>query len=109
MSERMEEEATENKNATGVTSESLKEKLVKELEATHVEIEDMSGVIVFSISIFGCSCSFEYRRLRPDVRSHHRLSKVREEDDSGKASSRERRTEAGDRCDTCMDAEMLHA
>jgi hypothetical protein len=51
----MDKEATENKNATGVTAESLKEKLVEELEATHVEIEDISGVIGFGINIFGCN------------------------------------------------------
>lgn len=43
MSARTDEEATNVQNATGVTPDSLKEKLEKELEATHVEIQDMSG------------------------------------------------------------------
>jgi len=32
-----------SQNSTGVTSETLKDKLEKELEATHVEIQDLSG------------------------------------------------------------------
>jgi hypothetical protein len=43
MSARTDEEATNAQNATGITPESLKEKLEKELEATHVEIQDISG------------------------------------------------------------------
>lgn len=33
----------ETENATGITPELLKEKLESQLEATHVEIQDMSG------------------------------------------------------------------
>ena len=43
MSTSKDEEATATENATGVTPEMLKEKLEKELEATHVEIQDLSG------------------------------------------------------------------
>jgi len=43
MSTTKDEETTATQNATGVTSETLKDKLEKELEATHVEIQDLSG------------------------------------------------------------------
>ena len=43
MSTSKEEETTATQNATGVTPEMLKDKLEKELESTHVEIQDLSG------------------------------------------------------------------
>jgi len=43
MSARTDAEATEIQNITGVTAETLKAKLEEQLQATHVEIEDMSG------------------------------------------------------------------
>jgi stress-induced morphogen len=43
MSTSKDEEFTATQNATGVTAEILKDKLEKELEATHVEIQDLSG------------------------------------------------------------------
>ena len=43
MSASKDEEVTATQNATGVTPEILKDKLEKELEATHVEIQDLSG------------------------------------------------------------------
>jgi hypothetical protein len=43
MSTSKDEEVTATQNATGVTPEILKDKLEKELEATHVEIQDLSG------------------------------------------------------------------
>jgi hypothetical protein len=46
MSARTDAEATEIQNITGVTAETLKAKLEEQLQATHVEIEDMSGMLV---------------------------------------------------------------
>ena len=43
MSAKPDEETAETENATGVTPEALEEKLKRELEAIHVEIQDMSG------------------------------------------------------------------
>lgn len=43
MSTSKDEETMAAQNATGVTPEVLKDKLEKELEATHVEIQDLSG------------------------------------------------------------------
>ncbi len=43
MSARTDTEAVDNANATGVTISSLKFALVQKLEATRVDIEDMSG------------------------------------------------------------------
>lgn len=43
MSAKTDEDATATQNATGVTPETLRDKLEKELETTHVEIQDMSG------------------------------------------------------------------
>lgn len=42
----MDGEAMEVENSTCVTPDGLKEKLVRELEATHVEIVDRSGRIL---------------------------------------------------------------
>lgn len=43
MSARTDTEAVDNANATGITISSLKFALVQKLEATQVDIEDMSG------------------------------------------------------------------
>lgn len=43
MSARTDAEAAETQNATGITPEMIRSKLEEKLEASHVDIEDMSG------------------------------------------------------------------
>jgi hypothetical protein len=45
MSARTDDEAARNAASSGVTPEAIKQKLVENLGATHVEIEDMSGML----------------------------------------------------------------
>ena len=52
MSARTDAEASQNQATSGVTVEGLKGKLERELGATYVEIEDMSGK---HLSCFTCS------------------------------------------------------
>jgi len=69
MSAKTDEETAETQNTTGVTTEALEEKLKTEFEATHVEIQDMSGMLycrksfaaISSLIILYC------RRLWPNV------------------------------------------
>ena len=44
---RTDTEARENQNQTGITVDTLRKTLLDELQATHVEIEDMSGILMF--------------------------------------------------------------
>jgi hypothetical protein len=43
MSARTDSEAAEVQASSGVTAETLKTKITEQLEATHVEVEDLSG------------------------------------------------------------------
>jgi hypothetical protein len=52
---------------------------------------------------------FYFRRLRPDVRSDHRFRTVREEDDARAAQAGQRSAEGRGRCDSRLDAQVLHA
>lgn len=45
---RTDTEASANQNQTGITPDTLRQTLLQELEATHVEIEDMSGAPLLS-------------------------------------------------------------
>jgi len=47
MSAKTDEETTETQNISGVTPEALEEKLKTEFEATHVEIQDISGMLYY--------------------------------------------------------------
>lgn len=48
MSARTDPEAEQAQASTGVTPESLKQKLEQQLGATYVEVEDMSGEMILS-------------------------------------------------------------
>ena len=48
MSARSDAEAEQVQSETGVTTDKIKTKLTEQLEATHVEIEDMSGLSKFN-------------------------------------------------------------
>lgn len=89
MSTSNDEEATAAQNTTGVTSESLKNKLENELEATHVEIQDMSGSLpnLFSLHceehtligkwIGGCGQMFEAIIVSPKFEKKMTLARHR--------------------------------
>ena len=82
-------EATAIPTSTGITPETLKSKLADKLDATHVEIEDVSGTQNSSTTgsaaaLIAISGS---RGLRPDVRSYDRVCPVREENDACAASA----------------------
>lgn len=49
MSARTDTEATQVQNSTGITPEHLKETLVRKLDASHVQIQDMSGTAVINL------------------------------------------------------------
>lgn len=50
MSARTDDEAARNAASSGVTPEAIKQKLLANLGATHVEIEDLSGMLPVSNS-----------------------------------------------------------
>ncbi|KAI9723649.1 MAG: hypothetical protein M1812_000949 [Candelaria pacifica] len=68
MSARTDTEAADNANATGVTISSLKFALVQKLEATKVEIEDMSG---------GCGQAYEAKIVSPQFEKKTTLARHR--------------------------------
>jgi hypothetical protein len=47
--------------------------------------------------------------MRPNVRSNHRITTVRKENNSSTAQTCEHYTQSRDRGDTCVDTEVLHA
>ncbi len=94
---------------SGVTAEDIKSKLMSNLDASHLEIEDISGPYHPS------PCLLQYtrltdmrRRLRPNVQCHDSLTSVRKENDIGETSIGQWRAQGGDRENTCLDAEVLH-
>jgi len=46
MSARTDTEAAEKQASTGITPDTLKSTLIEKLEASHVDIEDLSGTVV---------------------------------------------------------------
>ena len=57
MSARTDDEAARNAANSGVTPEAIRQKLETNLGATHVEIEDMSGM----------SCSVDVHSKKPEI------------------------------------------
>ncbi|KAF3031731.1 hypothetical protein E8E12_001671 [Didymella heteroderae] len=68
MSARTDDEAARNAASSGVTPEAIKQKLVENLGATHVEIEDMSG---------GCGQMFEAVIVSPQFTKKTTLARHR--------------------------------
>ena len=50
-----------------------------------------------------------HRRMRPNVRSHHRLTTVHQEDHISTTPARQRHTQGRNCRNTCLDTEMPHA
>lgn len=56
MSARTDDEAARTAASSGVTPDGIKQKLVEKLEATHVDIEDLSGELpVYSATVRLCA------------------------------------------------------
>lgn len=111
-------EAAAIANSSGITPRTLSATLREKLEASHVDINDISGtytpspikkpqsrvgtgVLTFSM----CDC----RGLRPSLRSNDRLSPIREEEYPRSPSSGQFGTQGGDRGHPCLDAEVHDA
>lgn len=109
MSARTDVEASQNQASSGITPDSLKTTLQQKLEATHVDIEDLSGILVKNMLHLTPGWELiDYRWLRSDVRSNHCLTPIRQEDDSSPTPSRQCHSQTGDRYYSRLDTEMLH-
>jgi len=103
---------------SGVTEAGLRTKLADELQATHVEIEDMSGTFLphhpssRPPSPFPSTSTENHsliiRWLRPSIFSNHRLPAVREKDLPRPPQAGEYCAQSRDRSDSRLDSEMLH-
>lgn len=114
----------------GITEEALKVKITESLQATHVEIEDMSGLSSSSFQniplqpryptasflFYGSSWtsvasanSIICRRLWTGILSHNCVPSLREKDNTCQTSTREHGTQDGGCGYTCVDAKMLYA
>ena len=63
--------------SSGVTEADLKAKIIEKLEATHVEIEDMSGLFHPAMHAFMLSGTHRsHRRLRPGILSNDSITSV---------------------------------
>lgn len=107
MSARTDVEATQNQLSSGVTPESLKATLFEKLEAQHVDIQDLSGnhdkIHMLPLTL---QCSCNTRWMRPNVRSHHCVTAVREEDIARSPSSCQQHPQSRNRCYPRLDAQV---
>lgn len=108
MSARTDDEAARNAANSGVTPEAIKQKLVENLGATHVEIEDMSGMLPtcktctlpsirgvvrvwvpykYIVNVTRPPADIPHRRMWANVRSHYCLTTVHQEDNVSKTPS----------------------
>lgn len=104
----MSAQAESGVETSGVMPDAIKEKLVEQLGATHVHIEDLSGILFMTLLRICSFTNVHCRRLWTNVRSCHSLSSIREENDPRPAPSRQRRPQARDCCHTCVDTEVLY-
>ena len=104
---------------SGVTEAGLRTKLADVLQATHVEIEDMSGTFLphhpssRPPSPFPSTSTENHsliiRWLRPSIFSNHRLPAVREKDLPRPSQASKYCAQNRDCGDPCVDPEVLHA
>lgn len=103
----------------GVTADLIKAKLTDQLQAQHVEIEDLSGksnhfsrvgyhLEEDSIGPVIANARWLYRWLRTGVPGRHRFPPVREEDHARPPPIGQRGFEGGDCRYPRLDAQMLH-
>lgn len=108
-------------DASGVTPESITATLKSKLDASHVEIEDMSGKnLPFSSpphppsqhihsTLLSPFLTHDFRRLRTSLQRDHRVGAIRVQDPAGAAPARQLGAQGRDRGHSRLDAEMLHA
>lgn len=119
---------------SGVTEEGLKATLVEKLQATHVEIEDMSGsscatpffsprshclpcaplpfpnfLLSFPISLQKSNTLPLCRRMRPSLQRPNCVPPLSKENYPRAASTRQHHSKNRDRGYSCVDAEVLYA
>lgn len=109
-------------STTGITPESLAQTLREQLEATHVQIEDISGSFLFKllhrdslsspllsliVHLLTEHCPYIDRRLRRFLYSPHRLPTIPGQDTAGPRPAREQYAKARDRCHSRLDAAMF--
>ena len=106
---------------TGVSADSLRAKLIEQLQAQYVEIEDLSGTCFNLIYPSGCCCCCccccccpdradnLSRRMRSGIHGDYRLAAVREQEYAGQASVGECGAQVGDCGDSCVDAKVFYA
>lgn len=137
MSARTDAEATNVQATSGVSMEGIKKKLEDGLGATHVEIEDLSGMHKFLFysekkaerekvkrdgqglasgyfSSQSLSESQDYaditnRRMRANVRGYHRITTICQEDHSSTTPASQQYAEGGNCSDTCVDTKVSYA
>lgn len=107
MSARTDVEATQNQLSSGVTPESLKATLFEKLEAQHVDIQDLSGnrdktPLCRELQ----KLTRKTRWMRSNVRSHHRITTIREEDIARPPSPCQHRPQSRDCCHPRLDAKV---
>jgi hypothetical protein len=98
--------------ASNITEASLTATLKEKLEATHVEIEDMSGTSQSPLPSFPSNPLSKLtfiRRLRPSLLRPHRLAPIHEENHPRPAPPRQQRAEGRDRGHPRLDTEVLYA
>jgi hypothetical protein len=119
---------------SGVTEEGLKATLIEKLQATHVEIQDISGSSCappfyfplshclpcapypspiscppFPFHVKGLTLCPLSRRLRPSLQRPSRISPIPEENHPRPTSTCQHHSKNRDRGYSCVDAEVLYA
>ena len=88
--------AAADQNTSGISADSLQASLTTRLEATHVEVEDMSGKahLVFHRGLVRNNevpmltfCVLLKRWMWSSIPGHHRIAAVRQEDSTGETST----------------------
>lgn len=99
---------------TGVTADSIRGKLIDQLQAQYVEIEDLSGE--FSIQCSSILDMYLYRNwtngtrwLRSSVHGDYRLATICRKEYAGSTSVGQCRPQIRDCGYSCLDAQMLYA
>jgi len=98
---------------SGVTEAGLKAKITDLLQATHVEIEDMSGIVAplcpsIVLDFTELFTDHMHRWLWSSIFCHHSITTIREEDDPCKTPTGQYYIEKWSCCYSCLDPKMLY-
>lgn len=83
MSARTDTEASSNQASSGITPDTLGATLREKLEASHVDVQDLSGKDMPFAPLGLRVLTVLFRWLRPDVRSDHSITAIYQEDNAG--------------------------